>query len=88
MAISNRNPAPECIRHSDQGVQYASSEYVDELRKHRFQISMCRKRNPYDNATCESFIKTLKDEEVYLWEYKELLIESQKSTVSCQVVLT
>lgn len=70
MAISDRNPIPGCIHHSDRGVQYASSEYVNELRRHGFQISMSRKGNPYDNATCESFIKTLKNEEVYLWEYR------------------
>lgn len=69
MAIEKRNPAPGCIHHSDRGVQYASSEYVDELRRYGFQVSMSRRGNPYDNATCESFIKTLKNEEVYLWEY-------------------
>jgi transposase InsO family protein len=67
MAISNRNPIPGCIHHSDQGVQYAPSEYVNELKRYGFQISMSRKGNPYDNATCESFMKTLKDEEVYLF---------------------
>ena len=72
MAIRDRSPASGCIYHSDRGVQYASSEYVNELKKYGFQISMCRTGNPYDNATCESFIKTLKDEEVYLWEYKTI----------------
>jgi len=72
MTIRDRNPVPGCIHHSDRGVQYASSEYVDELRRYGFQISMSRKGNPYDNAVCESFIKTLKDEEVYLWEYKTI----------------
>jgi len=69
MAIRDRDPLPGCIHHSDQGVQYASSDYVNELKRYDFQISMTRKGNPYENATCESFIKTLKDEEVYLWEY-------------------
>jgi len=67
MAIRDRNPPPGCIHHSDQGVQYASSDYVNELKRYSFRISMARKGNPYENATCESFIKTLKDEEVYLW---------------------
>jgi len=58
------------IHHSDQGVQYASREYVDCLREHGIQVSMGRKGNPYDNAFAESFIKTLKCEEVYLNEYE------------------
>jgi len=70
MAIQDRNPPPGCIHHSDQGVQYASSDYVNELKRYSFSISMARKGNPYENATCESFMKTLKDEEVYLWEYR------------------
>ena len=58
------------IHHSDQGVQYASNQYVDLLKEHDLQISMSRKGNPYDNAFVESFIKTLKYEEVYLNEYE------------------
>jgi len=58
------------IHHSDQGVQYASQDYVDCLKKHNILISMSRKGNPYDNAFAESFIKTLKWEEVYLNEYE------------------
>lgn len=57
------------IHHSDQGVQYASNQYVNLLKDHNFQISMSRKGNPYDNAFVESFIKTLKYEEVHLNEY-------------------
>ncbi len=57
------------IHHSDQGVQYASKEYVDCLKQHGILVSMSRKGNPYDNAFAESFIKTLKCEEVYLNEY-------------------
>jgi transposase InsO family protein len=60
----------ELIHHSDQGVQYASNQYVDLLKDHGFRISMSRKGNPYDNAFVESFIKTLKYEEVYLNEYE------------------
>jgi transposase InsO family protein len=58
------------IHHSDQGVQYASHQYVEQLKTHYIQISMSRKGNPYDNAFVESFIKTLKWEEVYLNEYE------------------
>ena len=72
MAIRDRSPTSGCVHHSDQGVQYASCEYVNELKRYGFQISMSRKGNPYENATCESFIKTLKDEEVYLWEYRTI----------------
>lgn len=57
------------IHHSDQGVQYASKEYVDCLKEYEIRISMSRRGNPYDNAFVESFIKTLKCEEVYLNEY-------------------
>lgn len=72
LAISERDPASGCIHHSDQGVQYACSDYVKELLDYDFKISMARRGNPYENAVCESFIKTLKDEEVYLWEYKTM----------------
>jgi transposase InsO family protein len=72
MALSQRNPLQGCIHHSDQGVQYASWEYVQRLKNHHFQISMARRGNPYDNAFAESFIKTLKSEEIDLWEYRTL----------------
>lgn len=68
--ISRRQPAKGCIHHSDQGVQYASDDYTDILKEHGFQISMSAKGNPYDNAMAESFMKTLKQEEVYLWNYR------------------
>ncbi len=70
MAITHRQPGPGVIHHSDQGVQYASSDYVDELKRHGFEISMTRTGNPYENAMMESFFKTLKHEEVNLWEYE------------------
>jgi putative transposase len=70
MAMAKRHPSPGIIHHSDQGVQYASTEYVDELRGHGFEISMARAANPYENAMIESFFKTLKHEEVYLCEYE------------------
>jgi len=57
---------------ASQGVQYASKKYVEELKNHGFEISMSRKGNPYDNATMESFFKTLKYKEMYLCEYKTL----------------
>ena len=72
MAIVSRKPGQEVIHHSDRGVQYASLEYTGELKQHGFQISMSGKGNPYDNATMESFFKTLKHEEVYLYEYETL----------------
>ena len=72
MAIAKRCPEPGIIHHSDQGVQYASAEYVDELNYSGFTISMSRKGNPYDNARMESFFKTLKYEEVYLCEYETI----------------
>jgi len=72
MAVQNRNPPPGVIHHSDRGVQYAAHDYINELRNSKLQISMSRKGNPYDNAFAESFMKTLKTEEVYLWEYQTL----------------
>jgi len=70
MAIRNRRPDPGCIHHSDQGVQYCSKEYIEILTEWKFQISMSRKGNPYDNAWAESFMKILKYEEIYLSEYE------------------
>lgn len=69
MAIVRRRPPQGLIHHSDRGVQYASYEYTDILKSNNFQISMSRKGNPYDNAVCESFNKTLKWDEVRLNEY-------------------
>jgi len=60
------------VHHSDRGVQYASKDYTDLLQEHRIRISMSGKGNPYENATCESFMKTLKYEEVYQQEYRNL----------------
>ena len=72
MAIVERKPGSGIIHHSDQGVQYASGEYVNELKYHGFEISMARTGNPYENARMESFFKTLKYEEVYLCEYETM----------------
>jgi putative transposase len=70
MATAKRQPGPGVIHHSDQGVQYASDEYIEELKHHGFEISMAQTGNPYENATMESFFKTLKCEEVYLCQYE------------------
>jgi transposase InsO family protein len=72
MAIARRRPSLGVIHHSDQGVQYASGDYVAELKSHGFEISMARAGNPYENAMMESFFKTLKYDEVYLCEYETL----------------
>jgi putative transposase len=72
MALAQRSPAPGLVHHSDRGVQYASTDYTDLLKENGAVISMSRRGNPYDNATCESFIKTLKYEEVYRTEYRDL----------------
>jgi putative transposase len=72
MAIAQRKPKEGCIHHSDQGVQYASIDYITKLTENKFKISMSRLGNPYDNAMAESFMKTLKYEEVRLWDYKTM----------------
>jgi putative transposase len=71
MALAERKPQPGLVHHSDRGVQYASQEYTALLKGHQVQISMSRKGNPYDNAFCESFMKTLKYEEIYRNEYRD-----------------
>jgi len=69
MAIGERHVTPGLVHHSDRGVQYACDEYIALLNEHQFTISMSRKGNPYDNAMAESFMKTLKTEEVYINDY-------------------
>ncbi len=64
-ALATRPVAPGLIHHSDRGMQYASSAYVDRLRERGIQISMAARGNPYENAQAESFFKTLKSEMVY-----------------------
>jgi putative transposase len=71
MALTSRRPAPGLIHHSDQGVQYASSEYVARLQEAGVLISMAAVGNPYENAKAESFFRTLKMEEVYLKDYQD-----------------
>lgn len=65
-ALKGRSFGPGLVHHSDRGVQYACGDYTQLLREHQIQISMSRRGNPYDNAQAESFMKTLKYEEVYL----------------------
>jgi transposase InsO family protein len=72
MALRERQPTTALVHHSDRGVQYACSDYTDLLKEHQVRISMSRKGNPYDNATCESFMKTLKYDEVHRQEYRGL----------------
>ena len=72
MALARRRLSPGLVHHSDRGVQYASTDYTALLRDHGIRISMSRKGNPWDNAACESFMKTLKCEEVYRVEYRDL----------------
>lgn len=69
-ALARRQPASGLIHHSDQGVQYASADYVARLEAAGLQLSMAAVGNPYENATAESFFKTLKGEEVSLNEYR------------------
>ena len=70
-AIASRRPPLGVVHHSDQGVQYSCSEYTQKLREHGMLPSMSRPSNPYDNATCESFLKTLKREEIHASTYRD-----------------
>lgn len=78
MALATRRVEPGLVHHSDQGVQYASLAYTELLKEQGIRISMSRRGNAYDNAKAESFIKTLKYEEVYLFEY-ETMAEAHSS---------
>jgi len=70
-AIAQRRPEPGLVHHSDRGSQYAAREYITLLEKYGIEPSMSRAGNPYDNARCESFIKTLKAEEIYTRQYRD-----------------
>lgn len=72
MALARREVRPGLVHHSDRGSQYASNDYTDLLKANGIEISMSRKGNPWDNAACESFMKTLKYEEVHRSEYRDL----------------
>ncbi len=71
-AIESRQPEPGLVHHSDRGLQYASEEYIKVLENNGVIPSMSRPANPYDNASCESFMKTLKREEIYANKYDDL----------------
>lgn len=70
-ALADRHIEPGIVHHSDRGVQYCSQTYVERLQAYGFAISMSRAGNPYDNAKAQSFMKTLKVEEVYLHQYRD-----------------
>ena len=72
MALNTRTIQPGLIHHSDQGVQYAATDYVAILQEHKIEISMSRTGNPYDNAKAERFMRTLKYEEIYMNDYETL----------------
>ncbi len=71
-ALRQRVVRPGLVHHSDRGIQYASGDYIAVLKRHHIEISMSRKASPWDNPACESFMKTLKYEEVYRTEYRDL----------------
>jgi len=79
-ALTDRPLPPGMIHHSDQGVQYASKDYVEKLLAHDFRISMSRKASPWENARAEAFMKTLKSEEVDLRQYRDR--EDARSSVA------
>jgi transposase InsO family protein len=72
MALKRRSAGSGLVHHSDRGTQYASKDYTDLLKANAIEISMSRKASPWDNAACESFMKTLKYEEVHRNEYRDL----------------
>ena len=72
MAFATRQVKSGLVHHSDRGVQYASSAYTDLLKERGVRISMSKRGNPYDNAKAERFMRTLKYEEVYLFEYETM----------------
>ncbi len=71
-AVAERQPPPGLVHHSDRGVQYACGDYAQVVQQHQMIPSMSRPANPYDNASCESFMKTLKREEIYANDYRDL----------------
>ena len=78
MALARRRPVPGLVHHSDRGVQYASRDYTQLLQDHGIRISMSRKAHPWDNAACESFLKTLKYEEIVCYECGRLWLGRQQ----------
>lgn len=72
MALELRRPPAGWVHHSDRGSQYASGDYTGRLQAHGGRISMSHKASPWENGACESWMKTLKKEEVYRQEYRDL----------------
>ena len=72
MALHRRQPPPDLIHHSDRGSQYAADEYVRVLRAYGVEISMSRAGTPSDNAICERFMRTFKEEEVLIRDYADI----------------
>lgn len=85
-AIETRKLEPDLIHHSDRGVQYTSKVYIQELEGIQAVISMSRKGNPYDNAKMESFMATLKLEEVELCEYTDFFDVETRVTAFIEAV--
>ena len=70
LAIIDRNPAPGLIFHSDNGSNFTSYTFTTYLKEFGIKQSFSRAHNPYDNSVCESFFKTLKQEEIYRKDYR------------------
>ena len=70
-AVERRQPPPGVVLHTDQGIQFVCSEFQDVVQANGMVPSMSRPANPYDNAACESFMKTLKQEEIYCNQYRD-----------------
>ena len=71
-AILSRQPPPGLVHHSDRGVQYSCEAYLQLLREHQIMPSVSRPGHPHDNASCERFMKTLKREEIYANDYRDM----------------
>lgn len=71
MALESRRPGPGLVHHSDRGSQYASRAYTELLKSQGCRISMSRKASPWENGFCESWMNTLKSEEVHRQEYRD-----------------
>jgi putative transposase len=72
VAFQKRQPGFGLVHHSDRGSQYASNDYTDLLKAHGCRISMSHRASPWENGGCESWMKTLKYEEVFRQEYRDL----------------
>ncbi len=71
-AIMSRHPRPGLVHHSDRGSQYASQAYVQRLEGIGAVLSMSRPARPWENGRCESFLKTLKQEELDARAYRTM----------------